>query len=336
MAKIDFRKLFEKVKRKPNVIGYSASLQPRIRCGRIVEDEKCFRIYVSRKLPLSKLSADDIIPREIDGIPVDIVEVGEIVALNKKRELRKASVEGKVEVQRPLVAGVSIGHYEVTAGTLGWYVKDIDNIYILSNNHVLANENKGKIGDSIVQPGMYDIADKGDWQRYVCGSLADFIPIRFETYACPYRRSVVTLLRKLKLVRVAKPNIVDVALAKISVPYEFRFIDVDTPVRGVNYDLKVGDKVQKTGRTTCHTANGVVVDLNYCGYVTYSRGVAFFEDQILIHGEGFSAGGDSGSLIMDLNFNAVGLLFAGSENYTVANKIGNVEDLLGVNVVIVK
>jgi hypothetical protein len=336
MAKIDFKKLFEKVKRKPNVVGYSASLQPRIRNGRVVEDEKCFRVYVSKKLPLSKLSAEDIIPREVDGIPVDVVEVGEIVALNKKGELRRASVEGKVKVQRPLVAGVSIGHYEITAGTLGWFVKDIDNIYILSNNHVLANENKARIGDPIVQPGMYDIADKGNWQQYVCGSLADFVPIQFEEYNCPYRRTIVTLLRKLKLIRAAKPNIVDAALAKISVPYEFKFIDIDTPVRGVNYDLKVGDRVQKTGRTTCHTTNGVVVDLNYCGYVWYSRGTAFFEDQMLIQGEGFSAGGDSGSLIMDLNFNAVGLLFAGSDTYTVANKIRNVEDLLGVDVVVVK
>jgi len=39
---------------------------------------------------------------------------------------------------------------------------------------------------------------------------------------------------------------------------------------------------------------------------------------------------------MDVNFNAVGLLFAGSDTYTVANKIKNVEDLLGVNVVVVK
>ena len=45
---------------------------------------------------------------------------------------------------RPPFPGISVGHYKVTAGTLGCFVKDEkDKVYVLSNNHVLGNTNKG-------------------------------------------------------------------------------------------------------------------------------------------------------------------------------------------------
>jgi len=336
MSNVDLKRLFEKIKGKANVIGYSATLKPRIRGGKVIDGEQCFRVYVSKKLPIPLLKAEDVIPREIEGIPVDVVEIGVISAPprgGKKGELKPSSLPPKITKQRPLVAGVSIGHYKITAGTLGWYVESNGTMYMLSNNHVFANENKAEIGDPIVQQGMYDIYDKENWEQYICGRLYKFIPINFNEYTCPYRRAVVNLLRKLKLVKKAEPNKVDCAIAEITVPYELKFIDVETPVQGVNYELKLNDKVQKTGRTTCWTKDGVVVDFNWCGYVAYSRGYAWFEDQILIEKAGFSDGGDSGSLIMDENFNAVGLLFAGSETHTVANKIKHVEDALQVKIV---
>ncbi|MDI9567293.1 MAG: hypothetical protein QM219_00115, partial [Bacillota bacterium] len=46
-----------------------------------------------------------------------------------------------------------------------------------------------------------------------------------------------------------------------------------------------------------------------------------------------SAGGDSGSLVLDGENNAVGLLFAGSEKYTIINQINHVLDQLGVSLV---
>ena len=52
---------------------------------------------------------------------------------------------------RPLRIGGSVGHYMTTAGTLGCFVtKDGVNDLILSNNHVLANENAATVGDAIV------------------------------------------------------------------------------------------------------------------------------------------------------------------------------------------
>ena len=54
--------------------------------------------------------------------------------------------------------GVSIGHYAITAGTPGAFVKDktTAETLILSNNHVMANSNDASIGDAILQPGPAD------------------------------------------------------------------------------------------------------------------------------------------------------------------------------------
>jgi hypothetical protein len=62
--------------------------------------------------------------------------------------------------------------------------------------------------------------------------------------------------------------------------------------------------------------------------------LATFYDQIIIETGTFSAGGDSGSLIItnDDNKNPVGLLFAGSSEYTIANRIDLVLNRFGVTV----
>ncbi len=67
--------------------------------------------------------------------------------------------------------------------------------------------------------------------------------------------------------------------------------------------------------------------------VTYETGNYLFEDQIKIVGDAgpFSDRGDSGALIMSRHDNAaVGLLFGGSAEFTIANHLVEVLHLLGV------
>jgi len=109
---------------------------------------------------------------------------------------------------------------------------------------------------------------------------------------------------------------------------EFNIVDIGG-VKGKRLP-SLGDQTQKSGRTTCHTTNGKVIDLDWSGSVVYARGIAFFVDQILVEGKNFSAGGDSGSLILDTDNNASAWLFAGSETYTIGNKIDNIEKLLNI------
>ena len=67
---------------------------------------------------------------------------------------------------RPLQPGVSVSHVDVTAGTIGTFARRLseagDAVELLSNNHVLANENQAELGDGILQPGAYDGGDVPD------------------------------------------------------------------------------------------------------------------------------------------------------------------------------
>jgi hypothetical protein len=63
--------------RKANVVGVGIGL-------REVEGEQIGKpaivVSVTRKLPSSRLRPDDVIPRELDGVPVDVQAVGELRA----------------------------------------------------------------------------------------------------------------------------------------------------------------------------------------------------------------------------------------------------------------
>ena len=94
--------------------------------------------------------------------------------------------------------------------------------------------------------------------------------------------------------------------------------------------------VQKYGRTTGHT-EGRISGVNAIMDVAYPGGTARFEGQIVISGNRFSAGGDSGSLIVTdgvllADRRPVGLLFAGTTVTTLANPIELVLERFSVKI----
>lgn len=70
-------------------------------------------VLVEKKVPVHKLKPEDIVQSELDGIPTDVVEIGTVRALNAQTE------KARTDKWRPAPGGVSIGHYQITAGTLG-------------------------------------------------------------------------------------------------------------------------------------------------------------------------------------------------------------------------
>ena len=206
---------------------------------------------------------------------------------------------------RPVPIGVSTGHPDITAGTIGARVTDGVNVYALSNNHVYANENQASIGDNVLQPGTYD---GGRNPADAIGTLYDFSPIVFSRRA---------------------DNVIDAAIALS----DLDSLDNATPSNGYGIpksttkEAYIGMPVMKYGRTTGFT-HGQVYAINADIIVRYDSGFARFVDQIVITPGAFSAGGDSGSLIVvdggaDTQ-KPVGLLFAGSSSYTIANPIDDV------------
>ena len=259
------------------------------------------------------------LPRTIDGIPVATEVTGMFVALSDP-----------VTKQRPAPLGFSVGHPAITAGTLGARVVGHSGIvYILSNNHVLANSNGATLGDATYQPGPFDGGTAADQ----IGTLAAYSPIVFTSTASNTMDAAV-----------AQVNPADVGTGTptddgYGTPGSTIFGDANGD--GV-FDNKIellGLPVQKYGRTTKLT-KGAITGIN--GTLTICYEVLFifcmksarFVDQLIIEPGGFSGGGDSGSLIVtdDANKSPVGLLFAGSTTQTIANRIDLVLDYFDVSI----
>ncbi len=197
--------------------------------------------------------------------------------------------------QRPLLIGCSLGHTAVTAGTLGCFVRGTGGkLWILSNNHVLANENDARQGDPIIQPGDFD---GGSPSTDSIAKLAKFIRFRH-----------------------GKDNLVDAACAALNDGLE---IDLSTlkglgKLKGLASDeIDIGSIVHKVGRTTGVTRGKVTaIEIDNL-VVDYNSGRISFDNQIEIETTGtgaFSRGGDSGSIILNDDLEAVALLFAGSDH----------------------
>jgi hypothetical protein len=216
---------------------------------------------------------------------------------------------------RPLRIGGSIGHRLITAGTLGCFVtaRSDGEELILSNNHVLANENDARISDAILQPGR---TDGGRVARHRIGRLHSFVALK------------------------SRHNVVDAATASMreGIEYYYNWLERLGPIRGVRTDmLEWGEVVYKLGRTTGLTRGRVsAVELDDVK-VEYDMGVIDFDDQIEIEpdeNKPFSLGGDSGSLVVDSRQRAVGLLFAGNDvDSTFASPIGTVLGALKLDLV---
>jgi hypothetical protein len=243
---------------------------------------------------------------------VDIRYVGRVLKLETPSKLQKR--------RRPLVIGCSIGHFSITAGTLGCFVKDRKSkaTLILSNNHVLANENNAKKGDAILQPGSFD---KGKRPKDVAANLQTFVKLK--------ARAV---------------NFVDCATAApvAGIAFDARTLGSFGKLAGVGSAVtEDGTVVHKVGRTTGETSGRVTAFELDNVIVGYDIGNLRFDNQVEIEGAGlksFSDGGDSGSLIVDEALNAVALLFAGGDEggtngmgLTYANPIHAVLDALRVD-----
>ena len=289
--------------------------------------EPALVVLVTHKQDKSQLSTASLIPHKLADMQTDVLSIGCVFAGGC--ESSGVTVQTLGKRIRPAQGGYSVGHKNITAGTIATCVYDIlpggttnppvqgvgipSIFYILSNNHVLANSNAGAIGDAVLQPGPYD---GGTDPADRIATLSRYIPITFNP---------PTPL-------VNQNNLVDCAIAKGEFHDLNREIYWNGYVRGWRRkaNVTVGTLVKKTGRTTNFTT-GRITAINATVDVSYGGGkVARFKDQIIT--TNMSAGGDSGSLVMTLDNVALGLLFAGSSTAMIANQIENVRSLLRVEV----
>ncbi len=223
---------------------------------------------------------------------------------------RASRLQGRV---RPLEPGAQVNISGANfVGTLGAIVRDAaGNLYALSNSHVLADVGRTPVGTAIGQP---------------FGDDADLIGV---------------LTRSVPLSK-ATANLVDCAIARLNGTTVLPRFNAGLlgDIQGVRpagpEDL--GVEVVKIGRTTdVRRGKVTAVEIDGLGVDYGDAGVLRFNDQIEVSGGAatdFSAGGDSGSLIVRADGFAIALLFAGgfdgTEDRTFGNRIENVLAALGV------
>ncbi|UCH04929.1 MAG: hypothetical protein JSW05_01875 [Candidatus Thorarchaeota archaeon] len=289
-------------------------------------------LMVEKKVHEEELKKRDVVPPSIEDAITDVIEVGRLRALSIDKKAR----------HRPCPMGTSGGHYLVTAGTNGELLRDrkAGKICIGTNNHVGANSNDAQIGDPYLQPAPYD---GGTVQNDTIGHLLRFVPMTFaldpsecgaaRLWSGIYNVPAKAFGRKTRLRPVVvepEYNLVDASMIEVDSDDVLpSIVDIGVPkgIRKATLDMLV----QKSGRTTCRTVDGEIIGVDATvGPISYGGRSAYFRDQLIIGREGFSAGGDSGSLILDKEGYAVGKLFAGSEvqNTTIANPIQTYLDLL--------
>jgi hypothetical protein len=257
------------------------------------------------------------VPAILDQVPVAVEVTGLIYARSDPTTRR-----------RPAPVGFSVGHPAITAGTIGGRVIDaLGNVYVLSNNHVLANANNAQLNDPTLQPGPLD---GGTDPADRIGTLFAFEPLnlgwnQYGVVPPSNWMDVAIALSSTSLLSNSTPTDDGYGVPSSSVYADANgdgFFDDRGALLGVN--------VMKYGRTTKLTQGqitGVNVTIDVC-YDIFCFTLGRFLDQIAICCSGFSDGGDSGSLIVsaDGNKNPIALLFAGDGTLTYGNRIDLVLD----------
>ena len=206
------------------------------------------------------------------------------------------------------------------SGTLGSLVTNGATNYILSNNHVLADTDQAVRGEDISQPGLIDVGCNASKAQ----AVAHF-------FYAP---------------QLGTAN-VDAAIADVATgPSGSPMVDTTGAILdiGIPSSTTAGPAVNmgvaKSGRTTgltCAAIGSVSTNVS----VQYQKGcnsgkkfLVTYTNQVVINSSSFSAGGDSGSLIVaSSTAQPVALLFAGSSSTTIGNPISDVAAALGVSFV---
>lgn len=235
----------------------------------------------------------------ISGIPVRIIRSQQFTSCHLAgKRCRHSNEAQNLKFQRrirPVIAGYSVGR-EDSSGTAGLILRAGacgKQRYLLSNNHVLVNENSRRCSPTL-QPGG---ADGGTLNRDVIGENHRFVKLRRNQNN--YLDAAIT--------RPLRRSLLFPSYAKFG------------PVQGHVASYRIGEQLKKVGRTTgvtFGTVESIHTDINV-NYGEYGNlGSIPFKNQTIIRGQRpISLSGDSGSVWLTKRGNhAAAVNFAGTSN----------------------
>jgi len=325
--------------------------------GEYIQGEHVIKVYVFDKVEgdvpgiPSSYGSNGQIPVDIEQLPIQTIRAAGTRKSSKKRRKTKAqaaiaaapaagaqALQAQQERIRPIVGGISISPLNANfVGTLGCFLLrpnvDMEQVFVLSNNHVLANVDRLPLGTRIVQPGP-EVPPFVTDPENAFASLHTAIPLQFPSGATQpvFNRfdaaianvtngDIIERGSMFGMLRTGQPN-----------PNNRPVYD---PSRVVSPEPDM--RVMKMGRTTGFTrgtitatnVQGVQVDYGTQGFPR----LAVFRGVTVIVGDGdqpFSRPGDSGSVILEeATGHPVALLFAGDGVKTMACDLGALCQQLG-------
>lgn len=252
------------------------------------------------------------LPNTFRGVPLVLIEMpqaGFLSATDLKPQGSEQYQNGIREYQELIIGGISGANTNLTghSGTIGYFctrkskLPGRRDVYLLSNSHVFADLRKARVdeGDLIMQPSPGEAANNRP-----IGTLVGFSELKFEG-------------------RVNDPNHIDAAIARLWATHNHQpVLPMIGALKGyvVKKDVEIGEVARKFGRTTGYT-EGHVFSIYLDIWIRYDRTgqSAFFQNQLLIEPTPrnfpkFVAKGDSGSLVVDREQNAIGMIFAGTSD----------------------
>ena len=226
----------------------------------------------------------------------------------------------------PVLLGTSGGNVDdksgrfCCGGTLGSLLIRNGSFYILSNNHVLARSDQAAPGEPISQPGIIDTNCSTAGTNTVA-KLTSFVNL--EAAGTNVDAAIALIV----------PGAVDLTgnILSMGSTATGNTPDAGPPHQGRGILASIGEQVAKSGRTSglsCSTVSATNLTTSVTYQTQCNGGTSFsvtYRNQVAVSGGGFSAGGDSGSLIVDqLTADPVALLYGGSDTETVGNPVGDV------------
>ncbi len=237
----------------------------------------------------------------------------------------------------PIELGTSGGNIndktvtECVSGTLGSLVVRAGTQYILSNNHVLADEDAGTIGDGIIQPGLIDTPNPcSSAGSNTVAHLSQFINL--EAPNPPADAAIAQVVTSPASVNSAGTIIELGDSAPGGIPTDEAPASTILPVSSLVPNTTAVAKSGRSSGLTCSTIEATNSEVS----VQYTHGLAgnsftvIYDNQISVNLGTFSAEGDSGSLIVSqAGAQPVALLYAGSSTDTVGAPVATVLANLG-------